>query len=489
MPANHLIQRGTTWHCRLDVPIDLRAHYGNRRILSKSLRTGDKILARELASRLTAQWKAEFRAIRDQKLMRGEEWREQAFALSTSVEQMLQKRALEVMGVKEYIPPTPEQTAELEAQCITLPPDTKVTPAGPMFSFDLRGKAPAEQVAELQRLAQSIRDTEHDVVLNQFSLDKDQRQELKAILSSSASYKPKSPISRSAIESFRKYQEGQTENIRTIAVLISKLEALSAYLSKEGKPLTFDTVADYLDTISDKRQTRQGHLWAMRKFHKWACRYHQPYRDQFAALPNPFAEHTHARVGKAGGESWTPYTPTEVAQLHTAALSKNDQDLADLIKFACYTGCRIEEIGRISISTTIFENDQPVAFRVEDSKTESGIRTIPIHPDLLPLYQQRIATTQEGYLFAGKQDKAGKRLNAVQQRFTKLKREQQFTDLHVFHSFRGTFITQLEQAGATPLAITSIVGHKRGSITFDVYSAGASFAQKVEAISKLSFNF
>ncbi|WP_430736420.1 DUF6538 domain-containing protein [Pseudomonas anguilliseptica] len=63
MPANHLIQRGTTWHFRLDAPVDLRAHYGNRRILSKSLRTGDKIPARELASQLTAQWKAEFRAI------------------------------------------------------------------------------------------------------------------------------------------------------------------------------------------------------------------------------------------------------------------------------------------------------------------------------------------------------------------------------------------------------------------------------------------
>ena len=421
--------------------------------------------------------------------MRGDEWREQAFALSTSVEQMLQTRALEVMGVKKRTPPTPEQIAQVEAECLVIPSDTEITPAGPMFSFDLRGKAPAEQVAELQRMAQWFRDTEQDDVLNQFSLDKEQRQELKAILSSSAAYKPKSPISRSAIEAFRKYQEGQTENTRTIAVLISKLEAFSAYLTTEGKPLNFDTVADYLDTISDKRQTRQGHLWAMRKFHTWACRYHQPYRDQFAALSSPFDEHTHARVGKAAGESWTPYEPAEVVQLHKAALAKNDQDLADLIQFASYTGCRIEEIGRISTSTTIFENDQPVGFKVEDSKTDAGIRTIPIHPALLPLYQQRLATAQDGYLFAGKQDKAGKRLNAVQQRFTKLKREQKFTDRHVFHSFRGTVITQLEQAGASPLSITSIVGHKRGSITFDVYSAGASLQQKLEAISLLRFNF
>lgn len=421
--------------------------------------------------------------------MRGDEWREQAFTLSTSVEQMLQTRTLEVMGVKKRTPPTPEQLAQVEAEC--LPPDTSLSfpPNSPSFSFDLRDKAPAEQVAELQRMAQWFRDTEQGDVLNQFSLTKDQRQELESILTSSAAYKPKSPISRSAIEVFRKYQESQTANTRTIGVMISKLEAFSSYLTTEGKALTFDTVADYLDTISDNRQTRQGHLWAMRTFHKWACRYNQPYRDQFAALPSPFAEHTHARVGKAGGESWTPYTPAEVVQLHKAALAKGGKDLADLIKFACYTGCRIEEIGRISTSTTIFENNQPVAFKVEASKSEAGIRTIPIHPDLLPTYQRRLEATEDGYLFAGKQDKAGKRLNAVQQRFTKLKREQGFTDLHVFHSFRGTVATQLEQAGANPLVITSIMGHRRGVITFDVYSAGASLEQKQSAIALLSFAF
>ncbi|RJG10712.1 hypothetical protein D3879_15985 [Pseudomonas cavernicola] len=33
------------------------------------------------------------------------------------------------------------------------------------------------------------------------------------------------------------------------------------------------------------------------------------------------------------------------------------------------------------------------------------------------------------------------------------------------------------------------MGHRRGSITFDVYSAGASLGQKAEAIKLLEFNF
>lgn len=507
MPAKsaHLVQRSTTWHCRIDIPIDLRTHYGNRRILSKSLRTGDKILARELASRLTAQWKAEFRAIRDQKLAKGDAWLDECHAhLATA---SLQTQAFYTQNVMSVLtqqkPPLSPQAlkaafdddeaatliGELIAGLIRDDVDVN-TIAGMVNSFvGLYQGDQQDRIAAATALNDFTKQADLQQATNKYGLTPVEQAEASSILASPTSYKPKSPISRSAIELFRKHQQGQTDNARTIAVLISKLEAFSAYLTSEGLPLSFDTVADYLDTISEKRQTRQNHLWAMRKFHKWACRHHQPYRDQFAALSSPFDEHTHARVGKAGGESWTPYTPAEVVQLHTAALAKNDQDLADLIKFACYTGCRIEEIGRISPSTTIYENSQPVGFKVEDSKTAAGIRTIPIHPDLLPTYQRRLEATEDGYLFAGKQDKAGKRLNAVQQRFTKLKREQKFTDLHVFHSFRGTVITQLEQAGASPLATTSIVGHKRGSITFDVYSAGASLKQKAEAIILLSFDF
>jgi len=61
---------------------------------------------------------------------------------------------------------------------------------------------------------------------------------------------------------------------------------------------------------------------------------------------------------------------------------------------------------------------------VEDAKTKAGVREIPIASALLPLYQQRLelAQSQNGYLFAGNdKTKSGIRLNALSQRFTKLK--------------------------------------------------------------------
>ncbi|WP_347505993.1 hypothetical protein [Pseudomonas anguilliseptica] len=218
---------------------------------------------------------------------------------------------------------------------------------GETFSHNLEGGTLAEQLGLINAFAETSREAQESSVLKDYQLSQSDKAELSGILANPASYKPKSPISSSALKAFEQYQQTQTDNARTISMVMSKLKAFSAYLTAEGKPLDYDTVADYLDTISDKRQTRQGHLWALRKFHKWATKTAGTYRDQFKGLASPYDDHEHARVGKAGGESWTPYTPAEVVQLHTAALSKNDQDLADLIKFACYTGCRIEEIGRI----------------------------------------------------------------------------------------------------------------------------------------------
>ncbi|WP_309295676.1 DUF6538 domain-containing protein [Pseudomonas pseudonitroreducens] len=65
---NGIYLKGSTYHVRIDVPADLRADFGNRRTLSKSLRTGDKRLAGELASLQIGLWKAEFRAKRDEHL-------------------------------------------------------------------------------------------------------------------------------------------------------------------------------------------------------------------------------------------------------------------------------------------------------------------------------------------------------------------------------------------------------------------------------------
>lgn len=490
--SSHLVLRSSTWHCRIDVPADLRPAFGNRRILSKSLRTGDKVLAKELAATQVGQWKAGFRSLRDARIRAGDQWREQAVTVGRALNNAARASKIAiVLGEPEPIAGTtslsPDILQALESQF-----------ADPEYAEALRTLATIRADEGMEGQA-ALRDDLRDIVGALFqevfskggSLSSTESEELSSLLTSPETYKPKSPISSSAQASFASHYAEQNDNPRTRGIYLSSIKRFSTWLTTNGKELNFDSVAEYLDAVSKSRQTRLGHLAALRKFHKWATRYDEYYRELFAEKRSPFDGHDHARVGENAGVSWAAYTRQEAEKLHAAATAHGDTDLADLIAFACYTGCRIEELGRIRQETTLFDDQgQPIGFRVDESKTESGIRDLPLHPALLPIYTRRLQCPQgaRAALFSGN-DKAKLRLNALSQRFTKLKRQAGFSDLHVFHSFRKCTATMLQQANVPTLVIPAILGHDVGHISFDVYSAGPAFDQKREAISLLEFSF
>jgi intergrase/recombinase len=59
----------------------------------------------------------------------------------------------------------------------------------------------------------------------------------------------------------------------------------------------------------------------------------------------------------------------------------------------------------------------------------------------------------------------------------------------VFHSFRKTLITLLEQAGVPENFSCDIVGHEKGTIGYGHYSGGASLDNKKGAIEKVRYPF
>lgn len=501
MPIKNLLLRGGIYHVRLALPLDVQPAFGNRVILSKSLRTGDKRLAKELRDQIIGQWKAAIRKERQHRIERGDEWKE---SLATSAAVRLS--ALEANFLKQIMtPPQDVTTTSLEALAEA---ESRVAALREQLSV---------QVARLEQESLSSGYTGISEDLSQFLSETNEVAKHKASLAISAkveafsarkenllsplefnealdiakdpaSYKPKSPISASGIKAFHEHLSTQHSNQATIKNIISKVTKFSNYLDREGSLLSFDSVAAFLNQFP-KASTRKGYIWGLTAYHEWAVLSYIPYRKQFAGLVSPFDKHKFAKAGKGAKENWIPYTRQEAEQLHKAALEKGDIELAHLIQFAAYTGARLEEIGRISKLTTVFEDGLPIAFNVEDSKTAAGIRTVPIHSHLLPLYVQLLEQSEDGYLLKGKLNSGGFRLSIPQGRFSKLKQSLGFSRLHVFHSFRGCVITTLEQAGVSPLAITSLVGHKRNSITFDVYSAGASFEQKKNAIERLHYDF
>jgi integrase len=127
-----------------------------------------------------------------------------------------------------------------------------------------------------------------------------------------------------------------------------------------------------------------------------------------------------------------------------------------------------------------------LSFDITDSKTAAGIRVVPVHPALSDLVTRLAAEAEDGYLVPSKsRNKYGIRSDALSKAFGRLKKSMSFGPLHVFHSIRASVVTHLVRADVADRLIKELVGHETGTVTFDVYSQGASAAQKLSAISKL----
>jgi len=127
-------------------------------------------------------------------------------------------------------------------------------------------------------------------------------------------------------------------------------------------------------------------------------------------------------------------------------------------------------------------------FEVEDAKTHAGRRRVPIHSKLQDALQEAVRDSTDGYIIPGLSlDKYGDRSNAIGMRFGALKRGMGFGPLHVFHSFRKTVATLLQQAGVSEDVAAGIMGHDIPTMSYGLYSEGAALKQMAEAIERIDY--
>ena len=207
-------------------------------------------------------------------------------------------------------------------------------------------------------------------------------------------------------------------------------------------------------------------------------------------MRNPFSElnfkasrkQKHTTVRQA-------FSVEEIESLHQAAREKGDEQLADLIALGAYTGARIEELCAIKLEDVTKPSDVQI-ITITDSKTDAGVRTVPVHPALKPLIKRLTKNGEDEYLFSNlASSKYGDRCNAIGKRFGRLKEKSGFGKVHVFHSIRKTVITILENADVSEGITADIVGHEKKTMTYGLYSDGASDKKKLAAIKNLIFNF
>lgn len=175
--------------------------------------------------------------------------------------------------------------------------------------------------------------------------------------------------------------------------------------------------------------------------------------------------------------------PVDVVHLWRTARQQGDTVLGDLIELGAYTGARIEELCSLELS-----NVKAGALCITDSKTEAGVREVPIHSAIAPLIQRLNESAVDKYLLPGLTfNMYGDRSNAIGKRFGRLKTRLGYSKAHVFHSLRKTLITLLENAGVSENLAADIVGHAKPRITYGLYSGGAFPAIMAAAIELVKY--
>ena len=64
---------------------------------------------------------------------------------------------------------------------------------------------------------------------------------------------------------------------------------------------------------------------------------------------------------------------------------------------------------------------------------------------------------------------------------------ERFGPQYVHHSTRKTVVSILENAGVPENVVADIVGHEKPTMTYGLYSGGATLAVKHEALAKLAY--
>jgi integrase len=150
-----------------------------------------------------------------------------------------------------------------------------------------------------------------------------------------------------------------------------------------------------------------------------------------------------------------PWTAEEVAYLYHNIRTANNPTsawLKDAVWIAAHTGAR-----QGGIAELVYDSDKQTIF-IPAKKKEERDRIIPAHP--------AIRDNLKAW------DTNRRSRGSISNRFTEFKTKLGFGEEKDFHSFRRTFITMMENLEAPENVVADIVGHKKATISYGVYSGG-----------------
>jgi integrase len=195
---------------------------------------------------------------------------------------------------------------------------------------------------------------------------------------------------------------------------------------------------------------------------------------------NPWVGQSLAKPSARNGDkSKRAFTDDEVRALLAGPA---DAELADAMRVAALSGMRLEEIYRLTA-----QDCRDGWFNVRLSKSEAGVRKVPVHSALAGLVARRTeGKSARDYLFheAGEAPEDRERSAAVSKRFGKYRQRRGVHEKAEgarhskvdFHSWRRWFITTARNAGIDRAVVAAVAGHAAEGITDIVYHSGPTAA-------------
>ncbi|WMB74236.1 tyrosine-type recombinase/integrase [Shewanella oncorhynchi] len=287
-----------------------------------------------------------------------------------------------------------------------------------------------------------------------------------------ATLHPEDKSSHTILKASRVYLTDMGEYLGNTSVRATNraVKYLRSYMgcSPDLSEITRPVVSGFLKHLSTKLKPKSIRTLTSCLNRIWCHSYDKGY----VHTASPFQGHTVAPRG-FGVASKLPFTP-EQWNLLTKEL-KRDKTRFLFVQIGLYTGMRINEIANL-LTKDVYQDSEGVwMFNIRKGKTEASIRRVPIPDCILNRVLVLKETSMNEFLFEEVVTYPSNRSGNIALWFSRLKLRLISEDKRLcFHSLRVMFITAMEEAEINEGVAATIVGHRKHTMTYGLYSKGVS---------------
>lgn len=217
-----------------------------------------------------------------------------------------------------------------------------------------------------------------------------------------------------------------------------------------------------------------------------------PFEYAAGLLPKPKRGARKVVSNEAYDKDMLRHMLPDLARFSAKGISAAPRSLLPAVLLGMYTGMRVEEMCQLKAEDVRVAEGVRAIF-LPYSKSQAGIREIPLNRGSKYVVDWLISRSQDGYLLSGLTVHDDRRSKKVSDCFNRWKTGYFSGEGHkrryTLHSFRSTAITALDRADVQDEYISLLVGHEDGRRTLakSVYSSGKRLQQLLEPASKIDY--